>query len=312
MLSVATVAVMVWLLASVFWAPDLARSLGSNPVVETPAKVGVAYEDILVESDGLALTGWWIPAPAPRAVMLFAHGAGSNRTSWFLPSLEFYRTATELGISVATIDLRNHGNSPQTDGKLGMGSTEWPDMLALSNWVDATDQSTLPRIGVGLSMGGATLIYALSNGLRLDAAVLVDPLLNTRDALKQGGWIAYGLPAAVFAPMAWAATEMGDLPDSQGDAGTLAQSLPLPLLIMQDPEDPITRLPFAQELAAHNPRVELSVAPRVTTGDPCLLGKGRWGTHVSLFKCHRRWAVEELAEFLDRVVLPPVPAAVAP
>ena len=295
----------IWLAGSVFLGPDAARAMGDNPVVDTPGDVGLDYEDIVVNSDGVDLVGWWIPAPQPRAVMLFAHGAGSNRTSWFLPSLEFYRAATELGISVATIDLRNHGNSPKTDGKLGMGSTEWPDLLALSHWLEDREQGRLPRIGVGLSMGGATTIYALSNGLRLDGAVLIDPLLNTRDALKQGGWIAYGLPPGVFAPMAWAATELGELPGGDSDAGAVAAGLDLPLLLLQDPDDPITRLPFARQLADNNPSVQLAVSPPVASNDTCLDGKGRWGTHVALFNCHRNWTLAQLGDFFDRVLGPP-------
>lgn len=296
--------VVIWLTASVVWAPGLARTVGVNPVTDTPAQVGLEYEDILVDSDGLALRGWWIPAPSPRAVILFAHGAGSNRTSWFLPSLEFYKAAHDLGLSVATIDLRNHGNSPRTDGKLGMGSSEWPDMLALSAWLDARGLSDLPRLGVGLSMGGATLIYALSEGLQLEAAILIDPLLNTYDALKQGGWIAYGLPPELFAPMAWAATRKGGLPKGDRDAGATAQSLTLPILLMQDPDDPITRLPFARELAASNPYVQLEIAPSVPSDGPCLANKGRWGTHVALFKCHKNWTMDAFSDFLTRSLAP--------
>lgn len=291
--------VAVWLLVSIIWGPKLAVQMTANPVTSSPADVGIAYEDIRVSSDNLELEGWWMPAENPKAVVLFAHGAGSNRTSWFLPSLEFYQMLVELDLSVISIDLRNHGNSPKTDGELGMGAKEWPDLIAVSQWVDARGYSELPKIGVSLSMGGATTIYAVQQGLALDAMVLIDPLLNTTDALMQGGWIAFGLPPGLFAPMAWAATRVGELPYGAVDAGKVAESVAIPTLLIQDPEDPITRLPFAQELASANSNIALAVAPVVAADHACLSNKGRWGTHVAAFKCHESWTVEQLGEFLS-------------
>ena len=291
--------VAMWLLVSIIWGPKLAVQMTANPVTSSPADVGIAYEDIRVSSDNLQLEGWWMPAENPKGVVLFAHGAGSNRTSWFLPSLEFYQMLVELDLSVISIDLRNHGNSPKTDGELGMGAKEWPDLIAVSQWVDARGYSELPKIGVSLSMGGATTIYAVQQGLALDAMVLIDPLLNTTDALMQGGWIAFGLPPGLFAPMAWAATRVGELPYGAVDAGKVAESVAIPTLLIQDPEDPITRLPFAQELASANSNIALAVAPVVAADHACLSNKGRRGTHVAAFKCHESWTVEQLGEFLS-------------
>lgn len=297
---VTLVIVIAWLLLSFIWGPKLAVQLAENPVIATPKDVGIAYEDVRVVSDGLELEGWWMPAESSRAVVLFAHGAGSNRTSWFLPSLEFYRTLVELDLSVISIDMRNHGNSPITDGELGMGGKEWPDLIAVSDWIDNHGYSNLPKIGVSLSMGGATTIYAVDRGLKLDAMVLIDPLLNTTDALMQGGWVAFGLPPALFAPTAWAATRMGKLPYGASDAGALAESVAIPTLLIQDPADPITRLPHAQALASANPHVQLEVAPPVATDQDCIDNKGRWGTHVAAYKCHESWTVSILSEFLSR------------
>ena len=290
----------LWLLISVIWGPKLAVQMSENPVITTPGDVGLVYEDVRVSGNGLELEGWWMPAKKPRGVVLFAHGAGSNRTSWFLPSLEFYRTLVELDLSVITIDMRNHGNSPITDGELGMGSKEWPDLIAVSDWLDSQGYSSVPKIGISRSMGGATTIYAVTHGLALDAMVLIDPLLNTTDALMQGGWIAFGLPSTLFAPMAWAATRLGELPYGPLDAGQLAESLEIPTLIIQDPTDPITRLPFAQALAEANAQIGLAVAPAIAADDACVSNKGRWGTHVAVYKCHEAWTVRQLSAFLTQ------------
>ena len=104
--------------------------------------------------------------------------------------------------------------------------------------------------------------------------------------------------------MAWAATELDELPGGNSDAGAVADGLDLPVLLLQDPDDPITRLPFARQLADNNPSVQLAVSPPVASDDTCLDGKGRWGTHVALFNCHRNWTLAQLNDFFDRVLGP--------
>jgi len=292
-----------WLVASATLFPAMAISVGENPVTETPAELNTYYEDIRVTSEGgIELAGWWIPAQNPRAVLLFSHGAGSNRTSWFLPSLEFYSYLAQEGISVITVDMRNHGNSPKTTGKLGMGAAEWPDALAMAQWLDDNGHTGLPRVAMGVSMSGATSIYAIKQGLKVDALVLMDPALNTRDALAQGGWIQFGLPPLLFKPYAWSTTAFWGLPSGELDASAQAANLTLPTLLIQDPTDPITRLPFAQALAETNPAIELAVAPVTAAEDQCLAGKGRWGSHVAAFKCHPSWTKQMLMQFFTEKV----------
>ncbi len=287
-----------WLVLSFTLFPSMAVTVAENPVTETPADVDLFFKDITVPSDGLGLAGWWIPAENPRAILIFSHGAGSNRTSWFLPSLAFYKAMVERGVSVITVDMRNHGNSPDSDGSMGMGAEEWPDAIAMERWLDEHGHTGLPRIAMGISMGGATTIYALANGLKADAAILFDPLLNTQDAMAHGGWISFGLPVFLFQPYAWATTTFWGLNADEQDALYVGRSLNLPTLLIQDPTDPITRLPFAQELAANSSAIDLQVAPETPANAECLSGKGRWGAHVAAFKCHRDYTLGVLDKFL--------------
>lgn len=288
-----------WLTASLLLLPNIAISVADNPVTENPGTVGIEFADIVVPSEEVDLAGWWIPAKDPRAILLFAHGAGSNRTSWFLPSLAFYQAMTDLGVSVITVDMRNHGNSPKTDGTLGMGGEEWPDMLAMARWLDANGHTALPRLAMGISMGGATTVHALTHGLDVEAAILFDPALDTPDALASGGWISSGLPRWLFQPYAWATTRFWGLPWGDNDAGSRALKLDLPMLLIQDPTDPITRLPFAEALAAGNSQVQLALAPMTPENADCLTGKGRWGAHVAAFNCHPEWTLSVLSNFID-------------
>ena len=146
---------LLWVVISVVWAPAYMVATTPYPVDQNPGNRGLPFQRINIPSGDLSLEGWWIPAESPRAELIFVHGAGSNRVSQFIGSLDFYRTLHELGVSVITMDLRNHGNSPVTDGVLRMGAAEWPDVIAAAAWLDQHQASGLPRIALGASMGAA-------------------------------------------------------------------------------------------------------------------------------------------------------------
>ena len=139
--------------------PWLGLKSASEPVTSPPTNA-LAYQEVSFTSDGLTLNGWWLEAENPRATLLFVHGAGSSRVSPFFNTLGFYLQLQKAGISVLTFDQRNHGNSDYTDGYLRMGATEHRDLLSAREWLAQHTQKKVPTIICGLSMGGATAIYA--------------------------------------------------------------------------------------------------------------------------------------------------------
>lgn len=294
-----------WLGMSLFFLPSYATRATDNPVVTAPSDVGLNYQDVVIHSDGLALPGWWMPAANPRAVLMFVHGAGSSRTSHFIDSLNLYAAFVMEDISVLTIDLRNHGNAPKTDGHWTMGLEEHRDLLAMSLWLDDHTDQSVPRLAMGASMGGATVIHALANGLAVDGVILLDPALNTADSLAQGGRTETGLPSVLFQPYAWAATTFYGLPKGESDAGALITDVKQPILLIQDPDDPVTRLPFAKAAADTNPMIHLVTAAPVPQAADCLRNKGRWGTHVAAFKCDSQWTMNAVNKYLHTVGLHP-------
>lgn len=294
-----------WLGMSLFFLPSYATRATDNPVVTDPSDVGLNYQDVVIHSDGLALPGWWMPAANPRAVLMFVHGAGSSRTSHFIDSLNLYAAFVMEDISVLSIDLRNHGNAPKTDGHWTMGLEEHRDLLAMSLWLDDHTDQSVPRLAMGASMGGATVIHALANGLAVDGVILLDPALNTADSLAQGGRTETGLPSVLFQPYAWAATTFYGLPKGESDAGALITDVKQPILLIQDPDDPVTRLPFAKAAADTNPMIHLVTAAPVPQGADCLRNKGRWGTHVAAFKCDSQWTMNAVNKYLHTVGLHP-------
>ena len=276
--------------------PWLGLKSGSEPVVDAPHSNNV--EHLIFESDKLQLEAWWMPAENPRATLLFVHGAGSSRVSPFFNTLGFYDSLQKAGVSVFTFDQRNHGNSEYTDGYLRMGATEYRDVLAAREWLRGRTDNDTPVIICGLSMGGATSIYALANGMRADGLLLFDPMLNTRDSLERGGWVGYGLPSVLFRPMAYLAPLFWGLPYGESDALEVAKVLDLPIAIVQNKTDPITRSIWSEELAKASEAATIAFVPDIDASDPCMADKGRWGTHASSFHCHPDWTIEQVENLI--------------
>ena len=279
--------------------PWLGLKSGSEPVVDLPLSNSV--ETVIFESDELQLEGWWMPAENPRATLLFVHGAGSSRVSPFFNTLGFYDSLQKAGVSVFTFDQRNHGNSEYTDGYLRMGATEYRDVLAARDWLRGRTDNDTPVIICGLSMGGATSIFALATGMQADGLLLFDPMLNTRDSLERGGWVGYGLPSVLFRPMAYLAPLFWGLPYGESDALEVAKALDLPIAIVQNKTDPITRSIWSEELANAADSATIAFVPRIDVSDPCMADKGRWGTHASSFHCHPDWTIEQVENLIARL-----------
>ena len=292
----------LWALTSVTIAPPFFVAVNSYAVDQDPSSRGLDFDNIDIESHGVTLAGWWIPAKKPIAELIFVHGAGSNRISAYIGSLDFYATLNELGISVIAMDLRNHGNSPITDARLHMGATEWADVVAAAQWLDRTQPTALPRFVLGASMGGSTVIRALHQGLQVTGTILLDPQLGILDSLMHGAKVVTGLPAPLFVLAAQAAIWQYDLPTGSHSPLRQAAALRQPILLLQDWEDPVTRSHYAQSLADQNPQVQLKKVPHIAASDPCILDKGNWGSHVASHPCHPAWTRQHIATFVnDRI-----------
>ncbi|MBI3570399.1 MAG: alpha/beta hydrolase [Gammaproteobacteria bacterium] len=74
----------------------------------TPAQTGLAYETVrFTSTDGVGLSGWFIPAPKARATLLFCHGNAGNISH----RLESIRQFHQLGLNVFIFDYRGYGAS---------------------------------------------------------------------------------------------------------------------------------------------------------------------------------------------------------
>lgn len=285
-----------------FTVPQEITHVERSALTDSPQEMGLYFEnfEISPKDASLKIAGWWMPAENARATLVVIHGAGSNRNSLYFDSLPFYAAMVNHKVNVVAIDLRNHGDS-DADGKgLQYGRTEMHDALAAIAWANMKTPD-LPLLAMGISMGGATVIYAANHGADLDGIILLDSLLDTRDVLRQGGWISTGLPAALFSPSAWIATTFYGLPAGSDRALDVAAALELPILAIQDPDDPITRAKYSRELAIRNRRVTLWAAPLIPADHPDLAWRGRWGTHVAAFQFYPVATVGKIMQFITRV-----------
>ena len=80
----------------------------------TPAAIGLAYEDVLLETgNGAAVHGWYLPGRDDARTLLFLHGNAGN-ISHRLDSLGVFN---ELGLNVLIIDYSGFGQSGGTPGE---------------------------------------------------------------------------------------------------------------------------------------------------------------------------------------------------
>ena len=273
-----------------------------EPFTATPADLGLDYDDVSipVPGDHLSLSAWWIPTQSatPKSAILFVHGANGNKEDVYFGALQYYAELTSRGHHVLALDLRNHGNSdPTPDRLLTFGREEARDISAALTLIE-TLAPGLPIIGSGVSMGGATLIEAAAKEDRLAALILIDPLLDIKSAIMGGMHAITGLPKSLLTPTLWSTTTFFGLGDATPTLLEIASSLRLPMLLIQDPGDPITRAEFSSQLSKANPGILYHLVPPAPADHPVILQSGRWGSHVGAFRLHREEVMGEVDRFL--------------
>jgi len=80
----------------------------TRPIAMTPAAIGLPFEAVRFQaSDGVELSGWFVPAEGSRGVVLFCHGNAGN-ISHRLDTLEILH---RLGLGTFIFDYRGYGQS---------------------------------------------------------------------------------------------------------------------------------------------------------------------------------------------------------
>lgn len=186
--------------------PDAYQTTGSYdiPELDTAAYHISSYETVTFPSreDSQPISAWYAPADTPDApAVILAHGLNGCRRvpDVLLPAGMLHRA----GFQVLLIDLRNHGDSAITTGRMAGGILEYRDVLGAWDWLVTARGVPPERIGLlGNSLGAATVLIAAGNEPRV-AAVWADSsyanveqaVLNELDRIDYPALLA---PAGMF------------------------------------------------------------------------------------------------------------------
>jgi fermentation-respiration switch protein FrsA (DUF1100 family) len=222
----------------------------TSRILATPDQAGLGYEPITFVSpsdsaDGVQLDAWFIPAPAPRGVVLYCHGNGGNISH----RLEIIELLNRVGLSVFIFDYRGYGRSQGSPSEQGT----YDDAEAAWQYLSTTRGIDPAHIVLwGESLGGAiaSQLTAQLASTSIPPAVLV--LQSTFTHINDVGAKHYPL-----LPVRWLSHFQYET------VGHLAR-LRTPLLVIHSRDDALIEFSHGQRIfeAAFEPKQFLEI-----TGD---------------------------------------------
>ena len=218
----------------------------------TPATLGATFETLELRSadDRVDLAAWLLPVGGSDVGVVLVHGKdGSKSTTW---GDGFVRLAAELqaaGYQVLMLDLRGHGASG--DGRYAFGFLERFDVIAAVEHL-VEERGVRPgQVGLlGVSMGGASAIYAAALDPRVGAVWSDAAYADVYPIIEQEWPSASGLPMAVLPLVRWTHRVLHGF-DLQGvrPVDEVPYLEPRPLMIVHGVSDALVPVGQAQVLA---------------------------------------------------------------
>jgi fermentation-respiration switch protein FrsA (DUF1100 family) len=144
----------------------------------TPQDIGLTYEEIfVVTSDGVKISGWYIPSGSPRTTVLLSHGNGGNISH----RLEKIKILHDLDLNILLFDYRGYGMSNGSPSEAGL----YLDAEAMYAYL-LNEKKILPEkiVGYGESLGGAVIVD-LADKHKLGGMVLEGSFTSIRDMAKK-------------------------------------------------------------------------------------------------------------------------------
>ncbi|APR80002.1 Hypothetical protein A7982_05349 [Minicystis rosea] len=219
--------------------------------------IGIDWPATRIEFAGAGetkLVGLWLGHATPRGAVLLVHGIGADKVQFLLCAEELYRS----GYDVFTYDQRNHGESGGLTTTIGL--VEADDLVRA--WAILRQRTlglSIPRVALGVSMGGAAAQLALPQLDGLDGLILDSTFADIRHVAARR--LPLGPLAAPAVSMASAfAVLLSGRPVLDVAPIALAGHAPasLPILILHGRADPLIPFSEAESLAkAYGPRATL-------------------------------------------------------
>lgn len=193
--------------------------------------------------DNIALSGLLIIRPQAQRTILMCHGYGMHKERMAFSWLPLFEND-----NICLFDYRAHGQSEGTKTTIGYYETQ--DVLAAVRFLEQhTHLKDFPIIGVGVSMGAASLMGAAAQGASFKGLIIDSVFRRLDEQIEKMFYGKTGLPAVPFVRFchslyAWV---HGCWP-SQTDVFTWARSVTVPMLIVHSTDDKLADAGIAQEL----------------------------------------------------------------
>jgi fermentation-respiration switch protein FrsA (DUF1100 family) len=203
-------------------------NLPTRELAATPAETGLDYEAVTLQTDdGLRLSAWFIPHPAPRATLLFFHGNAGNLSH----RLESIRLFHDLGLAVFIIDYRGYG---QSEGSTSEAGTYRDAAAAWGYLVGQRHISPREIVIFGRSLGAA-IAAELASRTRPAALIIESAFTSVPNmAARLYPWL----------PVRW-------LSRYRYDTQSALEAISCPVLIIHSREDDIIPYTEGEQLFAH-------------------------------------------------------------
>ena len=155
-------------------------------------------EEVRFESsDGVSLSGWFMPGLPDHPALILCHDLGSSRTSLVNLAIALRRA----GFSVLAFDFRGHGESE--GGRSTLGLHEKRDVFGALEYLKTHEEIDTRRVGIyGVGMGAHAAVLAAADRPALKVLVL--------DGLYPDA--GYPLVRGVYRDWAFGVDHLGFLP----------------------------------------------------------------------------------------------------
>lgn len=151
------------------------------------------------DSQPVTISGFYVAAqgvdPARAPAVIIVHGINDCKRRAFV--LTAGGMLNKHGFNVLMIDMRNHGDSMVTNGRVAAGSVEYRDVLGAWDWLVNEKHIPPAKIGImGFSMGAGTAMITAGQEPRV-AAVWEDSGYGALDKILRSELGRIGMPAVL-------------------------------------------------------------------------------------------------------------------
>jgi len=250
----------------------------------TPKSFGLPYEDVTFNApDGVALKGWWVPAPESRGTVVLVHGLNRSRVE-MVKKVPFLH---KLGWNALLFDLRHHGDSGGDVSTFGF--FEKQDVHAATAL--ARSRASGPVVLWGVSLGGASVTLAAAEDPGVSALICDSSYRSLRDTVahhvglfRRFRWWMRIVPSWPVANevVFWIGRRGGFDPDAVDIREAAAHMAGRPCLFVCNSEDRRMPSEIAFELkSAAGPQAQVLVVPGKSHGGAYRDGTAAYETAVT-------------------------------